>query len=193
MAVPSWVLFRSVQRLDGCDRHQVLHGTGEVPVEGDQRVGVELGQGDVLGVKGVGLPEEAGGLPRNQRPDPQPANVVELSLGIPPGHLTAASCLVEQRQHLGAKERRSQDLVVAADYGLVVSQPNDDVRGRSRTWSWQISSPRLLSHASACPEYRDVEPGHRHHAGASMPGSSVGSMAVDGADRSAAGPAAAAG
>jgi hypothetical protein len=29
---------------------------------------------------------------------------------------------------------------------------------RSRTWSWKISSPQLLRHASACPKYRDVEP-----------------------------------
>jgi hypothetical protein len=33
-------LLRSVQRLDGCDRHQILRGTGEVPVERDQRAGV---------------------------------------------------------------------------------------------------------------------------------------------------------
>jgi hypothetical protein len=56
-------VFRSVQRLDGCDRDQVLHGIGEVPVEGDQRVGVQLGQGDVLGVKSVWPPEQGGGFP----------------------------------------------------------------------------------------------------------------------------------
>jgi hypothetical protein len=31
---------------------------GEVPVERDQRVGVELGQCDVLGVIGIGPPEQ---------------------------------------------------------------------------------------------------------------------------------------
>jgi hypothetical protein len=32
----------SVQGLDRCDRHQVLHGMSELPVECDQRAGVEL-------------------------------------------------------------------------------------------------------------------------------------------------------
>ena len=54
---------RSVQHLERCDHHQVLHGVGELPVERDQRVSVELGQGDVLGVEGVGPPEQDGGFP----------------------------------------------------------------------------------------------------------------------------------
>ena len=128
-------LLRSVQRLDRCDRHQILHGAGEVPIERDQRVGVQLGQGDVLGVKGVRPPEQAGGFPCDvledavpQQPDPQPAHVVELSLRILPGHLAAAYCLVEKRQHLGAQQRRGQELMVAANHGLIVSQANGDVR-----------------------------------------------------------------
>jgi hypothetical protein len=32
------------------------YGIGELPVERDQRIGVELGQGNVLGVEGVGQP-----------------------------------------------------------------------------------------------------------------------------------------
>jgi len=43
-------LLRSEQRLDRCDSHQILHGLGELPIERDQSVGLELGQGDVLGV-----------------------------------------------------------------------------------------------------------------------------------------------
>jgi hypothetical protein len=77
---------------DRCDRHQVLHGTGELPVECDQRVGVELGQCHVLGVKGTGPPGQAGGLPCDvlqdavpEQPDPQPAHVLELPLGLLPG------------------------------------------------------------------------------------------------------------
>ncbi len=53
---------------------------GELPVERDQRVGVELGQCHVLGVKGVRPPEQDGGLPCDvlkdavpEQPDPQPA------------------------------------------------------------------------------------------------------------------------
>ena len=67
-------LLRSVQRLDGFDRHQVLHGVGELPVERDQRVGVELSQGDVLGVKGVRPAEQAGGLPCDILEDAVPSS-----------------------------------------------------------------------------------------------------------------------
>jgi hypothetical protein len=45
--------FRSVQRLDGRDRHRVVHGMSESIIECDQCVGLELGQGDGLGVEGV--------------------------------------------------------------------------------------------------------------------------------------------
>lgn len=44
---------RSGQRLDRCDRHQILHGMGELPIERDEGVCLELGQSDVLGVKGT--------------------------------------------------------------------------------------------------------------------------------------------
>jgi hypothetical protein len=63
---------RSVQRLDGSDRHQVLHGVGELPVERDQRVGVELGQGGMLGVKGVRPAEQAGCCAGRGMPGPKP-------------------------------------------------------------------------------------------------------------------------
>jgi len=62
---------------------------GELPIEGDQSVGLELGQSDVLGVKGVGPSELAGDLPCDilkdavsEQPNPQPAHVVESSAGI---------------------------------------------------------------------------------------------------------------
>jgi hypothetical protein len=38
-----------------------------------------------------------------EQPDPQPAHVLELALGFRPGHLAAAHCLVQKRQHLGAQ------------------------------------------------------------------------------------------
>src|SRR5689334_15564651 len=56
---PAW----SVKGFNRCDRDQILNGTGQLPVEGDQRVRVELGQCDVLGVEGVGPPEQDGGFP----------------------------------------------------------------------------------------------------------------------------------
>jgi hypothetical protein len=92
-------LLRSVQRLDGCDRHQVLHGVGELPVECDQRVGVELGQCHVLGVKGVRPAEQDGCLPCDILEDAvaeQPSHIFELPLGLRPGHLPAAHCLIEE-------------------------------------------------------------------------------------------------
>jgi uncharacterized Fe-S center protein len=45
--------FRSGGCLDGCDTHQILHGMGELPIERDQSVGLELPQCDVLGVERV--------------------------------------------------------------------------------------------------------------------------------------------
>ena len=106
-----------------------------MPVERDQRVGMELSQCDVLGGKGIRPPEQDGGLPCDvlkdavpEQPDPQPAHVLELPLGILPGHLTAAHCLVQKRQHLRPQQHRSQDLMPAADHGFIVSQANGDVR-----------------------------------------------------------------
>jgi dihydrolipoamide dehydrogenase len=48
---------RGGQRPDRYDSHQILHGIGEPAIEHDQRVGLELGQRDVLGVKRVRPPE----------------------------------------------------------------------------------------------------------------------------------------
>jgi hypothetical protein len=51
-------------------------------------------------------------------------------------------------KHLGAKKRRSQDLMFAANHGLVASQANGDIRtdhvpGHGR------SVPSMLRHASS--------------------------------------------
>jgi hypothetical protein len=138
-------------------------GTGELPVERDQRVGGELGQCDVPGVEGAGPAEQDGGLPCDvlqdavpEQPDPQLAHVLKLPLGILPGHLTAAHGLVQKRQHLRAQQRRSQDLMSAADHGLV-PEPGEWRRpDRSRTWSWKMSSPQL-GLASACHRVRECQ------------------------------------
>src|SRR5215470_9587598 len=127
------------------------------------RRGVESGRR--TSVKGVGPPEQAGGLPCDilkdavsEQPDPEPAHIVELSLGIPPGHLTAAYCLIEKRQQLRAKKRRSHDLMVAADHGLVVSQANGDVRtdhvpGHGRSVPLNCRATR-----APATEYGNVQP-----------------------------------
>jgi hypothetical protein len=183
---------RSVEHLDGCDRHQVFHRIGELPVDRDQRVGVGAGSGRRTRRQCVRPPEQDGGLPHDllehavaQQPDPQPSHVAKLSLGILPGHLVAASCLVEQRQHLGAQQRRGQDLMAATDRGLVVSQADDDIRADHVPWSWKIVSPRLLSRGAPAPEYGDAWPAYRPHAGARMHGSYIGSVRVHGDHRSA--------
>ena len=49
----SYGLLGSIQGLDRCDRHQILHGMGELPVQRDQRVGMELGQCHVIGVEDI--------------------------------------------------------------------------------------------------------------------------------------------
>src|SRR6266516_5931017 len=133
---------------------------GELPVERDQSVGLKLGQGDVLGVKRVRPPELVGDLPCDvlkdavsEQPDPQPAHIGEPSPGILLSQLTAAYCLVEERQQLRAKKRRGQDLMFIANHGLVESQLNGDVRadhvpghGRSvplRCCSAQRAAPRV--------------------------------------------------
>ena len=63
LAIRSQGLLRSEQRLDRRNSHQILHGIGELPVERDQSVGLELGQSDVLSVKRVRPPELVGDLP----------------------------------------------------------------------------------------------------------------------------------
>jgi hypothetical protein len=46
----------------------------EVPIEHDRHVGVELGQGDVPGVKGVRPPKQAGDLLCHALQDAIPSN-----------------------------------------------------------------------------------------------------------------------
>jgi len=65
-----------------------------VPAEGDQRVGVELGQGDVPGANVVSPPGQAGGLSRDILEECGPAaagsvaaHILELSLGDLPTFL----------------------------------------------------------------------------------------------------------
>src|SRR5260370_23526098 len=103
----------------------------------------------------VGPPEVVGDLPSDvlknavsEQSDPQPAHVVEPSLGILLGHFTVVYCLVEQRQHLRAKKRRSQDLVFVPNRYLVVSQANGHVRadhvlGHGRSAPRSAESPLL--------------------------------------------------
>src|SRR5208283_3233364 len=63
-------------------------------------------------------PELVGDLPCDdlklvvfEQPDPHPARVEEAPLGILLGHLTAVYRLVEERQQLRAKKRRSQHVM----------------------------------------------------------------------------------
>ena len=118
------------QRLDRCDSHQILHGIGELPVERDQSVGLELGQSYVLGVKRVRPAKLVGDLPCGvlkevfvvfAQMDPHPARVEEASLSVFLGHLTAVYCLVEERHHLRAKKRRGQHMMPVGNHDLFAS------------------------------------------------------------------------
>jgi CPA1 family monovalent cation:H+ antiporter len=132
---PSVKCFRSGQRFDGRDHHQALHSVGELRVKRDERVSLELGQRDVLGVKRVGPSELVGDLPRDvlqdtisEQPNPQAAHVVELTIRVLLGHLTMAYCSEEQRQHLRASKCRSQELVLVGDHDLVLGHAKGHVR-----------------------------------------------------------------
>ena len=59
----------SGQCFDRRDRYQPRHSLRELRVERDERVGLELGQGEVLGLERVGPPELVGDLPRDALKD----------------------------------------------------------------------------------------------------------------------------
>ncbi len=111
-------LLRSEQRLDRCDSHQILHGMGELPIERDQSVGLELGQGDVLGVKRVRPPELVGDLPCDflklavlEQPDPplRSEEVTDRMLIFGERHLR--TILAEYEAHYnGRRPHRSRHL-----------------------------------------------------------------------------------
>jgi hypothetical protein len=96
--VEAWgigISIRTVPRW--CVRHQVLYSVGECRIERDERVGLELGQGDLSGVRGVRPPEGVGDLscevlkdPVSEQSNPQPPHVVERALGVLHSHLSAA-------------------------------------------------------------------------------------------------------
>src|SRR5690606_1789181 len=95
------------QHLEWCDGHQVLDGAREFVVEGDQGIGLKLGERDVLGDEGVGPSQLLGDPPRHalepavtEKPDPQPTHVVELPLRILPRQFALSYGLVERGQHL---------------------------------------------------------------------------------------------
>jgi hypothetical protein len=141
---------------------------GELPIERDQSVGLDLGQSDVLGVKHVRPPELAGDLPRDvlkgtvsEQPDPEPAHVAEVSPGVLLSHLAAMNCLVEKRQHVRAKKRRSQDLMFTANHGIVVSQVNGDVRTDHVPGHGRPVPLRCCAAQASTSEYGDAAPAHR--------------------------------
>lgn len=82
---------------------ETLHGIRQSSVQHDQSVGQKLGERDVLGVDGVGPAELVCDLPRDvlqhavaEHSTPQRAHVVQLSLRVVLGQLTAAYGSVEE-------------------------------------------------------------------------------------------------
>ena len=84
------MLYASVS--EGLERrncHDLLRNFSKIGIKGDERIGLQLSQGQVLGVKRVRRTELVCDLPRDtlqnsvtQESNPQPADVVELPLGI---------------------------------------------------------------------------------------------------------------
>ena len=154
-------LLRSEQRLDRCDSHQVLHGIGELPVERDQSVGLELGQGDVLGVKRVRPPELVSDLPCDVLEDAVLRAAGSASrarsrgvarrpswsshCGIPPGRGATASESEEAPEPAYDVRRESRPRHRLGEW----RRPD-----RSRTSSWKVSCFPLLRGTSACLRLR---------------------------------------
>ena len=91
-------------------------------IKRDERVRLELSQGDVLGIESVQPSELLGNAPGSalqdavsEKSNPQSARVGEVPLGVPSGHLLAPHRPVETGQHQRAKQRRSENLVRVRD------------------------------------------------------------------------------
>ena len=131
---PAGLTRRSGQLVDRGHRHEPPGCLGEPVVERDERVGLQPGECDVLGVEGVGPVELVGHVPRHalqhavaEQPQLQPPHVADGVLGLLLGELAVANRLVEQRQHLGAQQRGGEQLVLLTDDGLVPRERDRDV------------------------------------------------------------------
>ncbi len=103
-------------------------------VERDERVGLQLGERDVLGVERVGPSQLVGDLPGDglqysvtQQSDPQSTHVVEVPLRVLLGELATTGGLVEQRQHLGTQQGWTNQLDPSPDSHVVACKVEGDL------------------------------------------------------------------
>jgi hypothetical protein len=124
---------RSCQRLDrrrGDDPFDLAHQFG---VEGDERIRLQLGECDVLGVVGLGPPQLVGELPGPtpedgvaEEADRQRPDAGEPVEGDIRRDLALVHGLVQGRQRLGAQQRRRKELVLGRDLDPFTRQLEDD-------------------------------------------------------------------
>jgi hypothetical protein len=110
-----------------------FHPTRQLGVQGDERICLQLREGNVLGVVGLGPPQLLGEVPgptpehgvaeEADRHGPDAGEPVEGNIRR---DLTPVHGLVQGRQRLGAQERRGEQLVLGWDLDLLTRQLEDD-------------------------------------------------------------------
>jgi hypothetical protein len=129
------VAVRLGEGLDGRGRHQAAHGRRKLRVQRDERVRLQLRQGDVLRGERVRPVQAVGDRPGDalqnavaEQPDAQAADVVEDAVRLLPVHLSRAYGLVEVREELGAQQGGRHEPMLAGDDEPVAGQPERNVR-----------------------------------------------------------------
>jgi hypothetical protein len=106
----------------------------QVGVQGDERVGLQLCEGEVLGLVGLGPAQLVGEVPGSAAEDgvaeeadrhgPDAGELVEGGLGREPAPMDG---LVQGRKGLGPQQGRGEQLVVGRDLEPLTGQLEDDV------------------------------------------------------------------
>jgi hypothetical protein len=143
---------RSCQRLDrrrGDDPFDLAHQLG---VEGDERIRLQLGECDVLGVVGLGPPQPVGELPGPtpedgvaEEADRQRPDAGEPVEGDIRRDLALVHGLVKGRQSLGAQQRRRKELVLGRDLDPFARQLEDDAAVDDESGHLAVTRGRALS------------------------------------------------
>lgn len=126
---------RSEQIVRRRKRNEPLDGAGKSGVESHKGIRLELGQRHIFGVEGVfpaqlirHVPRSALQDPVAEEPDPEAPQVVQPAFGIAPGQLPALGRLVEQREHVRAKQGGGHQLVRVRYPGVVPGEPQGHIR-----------------------------------------------------------------
>ena len=119
--------------LHRCRGHDPFHPARQLGVQGDERVRLQLGECDVLGVVGRGPPQLLGDIPG---PTPEHGVAEEADRHRPDAgepvdgdirrDLARVNGLVQGRQRLGAQERWRKQLVLGRDLDPLTRQLEGD-------------------------------------------------------------------